>query len=485
MTLKESQTMRNGSAPQRTHSGVWSHFLFLLAFSALAGPAAADWKAGAARVDITPDYPVRLSGYGNRTDEHEGVIRRIHARALALSWKDEKPMVIITVDNCGVPATLREEVVNALKKDGIVDERLAVCSSHTHCAPMLSGVLTNLFGKDIPADEQQRIDRYTRELRDNMVEVTRRALAGMAPARVQSGMGQVGFAMNRRLKTEDGIQNAVNFYGPKDHSLPVLMVTSDDGKNKLATLTSYACHCTTVGMNHIHGDWAGCASDDLELRFPGMVALTAIGCGADQNPNPRRRDELPMLHGATLSRALVSVITGPMTAVEGPVKARTKHLTLNFAPLPTRAELEKNTRSSKPAVQRHAKLLLKELREKGQLNDELPYMVQAWNFSDDLAMVFLPGEVVVDYALRLKREFQASRMWVNAYSNDVPCYIASERLLGEGGYEVDSSMVYYMRPGRLASGTEDRIIRGVREIVDKSFIAKPNPNGATFASPRN
>ena len=50
-------------------------------------------------------------------------------------------------------------------------------------------------------------------------------------------------------------------------------------------------------------------------------------------------------------------------------------------------------------------------------------------------MVFLPGEVVVDYVLRLKKEFDPGRLWVTAYANDLPCYIPSERILREGGYE--------------------------------------------------
>ncbi len=459
----------------------WISFVFAL--SLFSPFAKAEWKAGAARVDITPDYPVRLSGYGSRTTEHEGVIKRIHARALVLKWADEKPLVLLTVDNCGVPAALRQEVVSALVKDGITDERLAVCSSHTHCAPMLAGVLTNLFGQDIPPDQQARIDRYTRELRDHMITVSRQALAALTPVNVRQGKGAVRFAANRRLKTESGYQNAANYAGPVDHSLPVLYITSADGKRKIATLTSYACHCTTVGMNHIHGDWAGCASTDLETRFPGMVALTAIGCGADQNPYPRKRDELPVIHGIMLAREVVRVINEPTAEVRGPVKALTHHITLKFAPLPDKETLERNAGSTNAAVQRHARLLLRELKERGSLQDELPYMVQAWNFGKDLAMVFLPGEVVVDYALRLKRELRGEHLWVNAYSNDVPCYIASERLLGEGGYEVDSSMTYYMRPSRLASGTENRIINAVHQVVDPHFKTPAKDATSSFASP--
>ena len=44
-----------------------------------------------AKVDLTPAYPVRLSGFGFRRTESEGVTQRIHARALAVSAADSEP----------------------------------------------------------------------------------------------------------------------------------------------------------------------------------------------------------------------------------------------------------------------------------------------------------------------------------------------------------------------------------------------------------
>ncbi len=85
-------------------------------------------------------------------------------------------------------------------------------------------------------------------------------------------------------------------------------------------------------------------------------------------------------------------------------------------------------------------------------------------------MVFLPGEVVVDYSLRLKKEFDAARLWVNAYANDVPCYIPSRRILKEGGYEGGDAMVYYDRPTKLAMETEDLIIGAVHDLMPKDFL---------------
>ena len=88
-------------------------------------------------------------------------------------------------------------------------------------------------------------------------------------------------------------------------------------------------------------------------------------------------------------------------------------------------------------------------------------------------MVFLGGEVVVDYALRLKREYD--RLWVNAYSNDDPCYIPSQRILREGGYEGGGAMIYYDKPTKFAPAVEDLIVTAVRGQIPTSFKAPKDP----------
>src|SRR5262245_47722796 len=64
---------------------------------------------GVARVDITPDYPVRLSGFGFRRTESEGIRQRIWAKALAIGADDDRPAVLIAVDYRGIPDRMRSE----------------------------------------------------------------------------------------------------------------------------------------------------------------------------------------------------------------------------------------------------------------------------------------------------------------------------------------------------------------------------------------
>jgi hypothetical protein len=424
-----------------------------------AGRTAPARRVGVARVDITPGYPVRLSGYGSRRTEHEGVAQRLWAKALAFDDGAGRPAVLVTVDNCGVPATLRAEVLRRLAaRTNLADARLAVCSSHTHCAPMLEGVLPNLFSTDIPPEHQVNIARYTRELTDALERVTLEALADLRPAQMAWGVGHVGFAHNRRQ---------FNFR-PEDHSLPVLRVNGSDGRPR-ALLTSYACHCTTISSNFVHGDWAGVAQAQIERDFPGAIALTAIGCGADQNPQPRQTMELVEQYGRDLAAEVKRLAAGGMTPINGALECRAKQIRLPFDTLPTRAEWEQRARSSSANIAYHAKKNLARLDRGEKLPTHLPYLVQTWNFGTNLALVFLPGEVTVDYSLRLKLEFDASRLWVNAYANDVPCYIPSARVLAEGGYEGATAMVYYDRPTRFAPGIEDQIVGTVCELMPRAF----------------
>ena len=89
---------------------------------------------------------------------------------------------------------------------------------------------------------------------------------------------------------------------------------------------------------------------------------------------------------------------------------------------------------------------------------------------DQVTWIALGGEVVVDYSLRLKKELPKGRaIWVTAYANDVMAYIPSKRVLAEGGYEGDSSQIYYGQPTKWGPGIEETIIAGVKATVKEAM----------------
>jgi len=421
------------------------------------------WRQiGVAKIDVTPSYPVRLAGYAVRTRESEGVSQHLWAKALVIGTDAEKPVVLVSVDNCGVPERLRSELLARLEKRGIESSRLALCSTHTHSAPLLAGYLVNLFGAPLKPEEQARVDRYTRELSTAMEKAVVEALEHRAPAQLRWGLGQAGFAANRRTKG-----------GPVDHDLPGLFAVGKSGQVR-AVVTGYACHCTTLTgeSNQIAGDWAGFAQEELEKSFPGAVALVTIGCGGDANPFPRPGLEAARGHGWEIATNIVAVWNRPTQPVGGTLTCRMQRLQLPLGALPTREEWEASLKLG-GHVGYQAQLNLARLDRGETLPNRLPYLVQTWEFGRDLTMVFLAGEVVVDYSTRLKRELAETPLWVTAYANDVPCYIPSERILQEGGYEGGGAMVYYDVPTRFAPGVESIIVNGVRTLLRREQAIGP------------
>ncbi|MCL6509044.1 MAG: hypothetical protein K6T59_18715, partial [Bryobacteraceae bacterium] len=147
-------------------------------------------------------------------------------------------------------------------------------------------------------------------------------------------------------------------------------------------------------------------------------------------------------------------------------------ITLKIEAVPTREQLNADLLSKNPAVQRRAQRLLQELESRGRISDTYPYYpVQTWMLGDQVHWVALGGEVVVDYALRLKKELpRKPAIWVTGYANDVMAYIPTARLLREGGYEADFSQIYYGMPGKWSAAIEELIITKVKQqagVTDK------------------
>ena len=152
------------------------------------------------------------------------------------------------------------------------------------------------------------------------------------------------------------------------------------------------------------------------------------------------------------------------------IGATLQRIDLPLAELPSRDEWERRAKEQ-TAVGYHAAVNLARLDRGEKLATNISYPIQTWTFGDRLAIVFLPGEVVVDYSKRLKRELDGQRLWINAYANACPGYIPSERMLKEGGYEGGGAMVYYDIPAPYATGVENKIIDAVRAQLDAQFKA--------------
>lgn len=435
----------------------------------LAGPGesamAAGWKAGTARVAITPKQPMWMAGYGGRNKPSEGAEHDLWAKALVLEDPSGRKAALVTLDVCGIGRELSLQARDLIKSRlGLDRERVVLACSHTHCGPVVGSNLITMY--PLNSDERKKVEDYAAFLPIALVEIVAKAAQSLEPVELLWGTGRADFGVNRRNNKESDVprlREKLALQGPVDHDVPVLQVKGVTGR-PLAIVFGYACHCTVLSYYKFCGDYAGFAQLALEKSNPGAQAMFVAGCGADQNPLPRRTVELAQDYGNQLARSVQRVLSTTMTPIAGPLEAAYTEIRLAYGELPTREKLEADTKSATLSVANRAKMLLATIAKEGRLPKDYPYPIQAWRLGD-LNWIFLGGEVVVDYSLRIKRNLGSSHTWVSAYCNDVCAYMPSLRVLKEGGYEGDTSMIVYGHPTKWSEKIEDDIMQAVNEVV--------------------
>jgi len=448
---------------------------------ALGGFAFADevnFRAGAAKVLITPEVPMWMSGYGSRNHPAEGKATELWAKALIFEGKEKQKLCLITLDLVGIDRELSSQICKRLEVEhGLSRAQVAINCSHTHSGPVVGKNLAAMTYMQFDQTQQQVVDRYAKWLEDRVVAVVKEAHEKMAPAQLQYACGKTSFAVNRRTNVEVEVpaQRALGrLKGPVDHSVPVLAVRSPEGK-LLAVTYGYACHATVVSFYDWSGDYPGYCQMELDKVYPDAVNLFWAGCGADQNPLPRRSVELSQGYGKQLAGTVQNVLAGPMQTLSGNLSASYGEVEIGFAHVPDKAELEKDAANSDKFIAARAKLMLLGLEAGRPVRTSYPYPVGMWKLGSNqegqgLTWIFLGGEVVVDFALRLPHDLhpqpvtgtaQGPATWIAGYSNDVMAYIPSRRVLNEGGYEGATAMIYYGLPSAWAGDVEEKIVAEV------------------------
>lgn len=424
------------------------------------------WKAGVAKAVITPAEPMWMAGYGGRNKPAEGKLHDLYIRVLAVQDASGHRAITLSSDTLGISQPIYEAVAAAADKQfGLKRADIMLNASHTHCGPVLKQALYDIY----PLDDKQRqlVETYSAKLIETIVVTIGKALDDLEPVTLLHGQGTCDFAVNRRTNREPDVPKlrAENqLLGPVDHSVPLLVAKRADGSLK-AIVFAYACHNTVMDFYQWSGDYAGMAQLALESRHPQATAMFAMGCGADQNPLPRRKVELLKEYGLKLADSVDAALQQPLKPLTAKLTTAIEMTPLKLDPLPPREQLEKMAAAPESYSQRWASRVLKLPTDKPFA--DYPYPVQAWKLGDSLLWIALGGEVVVDYSLRFKGQY-GYETWVTGYVNDVMAYIPSARVRIEGGYEGQSSMMVYGMPAeRWAADVEDRVAAGVARVVQQ------------------
>ncbi|MFB3902146.1 MAG: neutral/alkaline non-lysosomal ceramidase N-terminal domain-containing protein [Acidobacteriota bacterium] len=285
--------------------------LMLLAFFVTSG-----FRAGSAKVDITPDTQQWLVGYYARQskgvhdrpyhrivvmeDDSQNLLsprpvrQRAGHRIVVMEDDSQNQFVLISSDLCTFDVLFYEQLCRELEQEtGIKQNQVWWAVTHTHSGPESGDV--SLYRAFMPERLTHEIDQaYAQKIRRLLIDGVKKAREGLVPARIGIGTG-VSFAnMNRRAIDVDGTATlGLNPEAPVDRQIGLLRVERLDG-SPIALVASYAMHGTAMSALNLEtsGDALGIVAEYVEEKVgaPMLYINGAAGNVASFyyfQPNPR------------------------------------------------------------------------------------------------------------------------------------------------------------------------------------------------------
>jgi neutral ceramidase len=224
----------------------------VLPYCAFSQTAASSFKAGAAKIDITPSQLPKNS---------EGILDHIYARAIVID-NGHASAALVSADTGGIGEQVWKTVSQKVEKElGIPAQNLIMNPTHTHSA----------FGGSA----------------DQIFNVIKAAKDKLQPARIGFGTGVSYINIQRNIidRKANKWWEGANYDGPSDKTVAVMKLESLNGE-LIAVYFNYACHAVVTGnTDMISGDFPGEAERYIEDSFDDkIVALFSTGAQGDQNP---------------------------------------------------------------------------------------------------------------------------------------------------------------------------------------------------------
>ena len=418
-----------------------------------------DLKVGVAEVDITPPVGTLLAG-SLKPRPSQGVSNPLLAKAIVLESGDTR-LACVTLDLISLDRGYGgdEAVRLASEASGIPVSHISYSCSHTHTGPYTR------------ERSQQNVNtEWLAALPAKFAEAVVQADAAKVPARLSRCRAfENRIQHNRRIRFKDGRQvntwllrnhtntdlQAVCSAGPVDPEVGMLAFDGPDGK-LLAVLYHFTLHVNSDFGPQLSADYPGVVSRYVRQAFGEQaVSLFLPGCCGDINPTHSRDHETT---GRLLAESMIPALEKrqPMDAAV-PLAATKRNIRVPLRDL----ELDQEERLEKCGwgadLNQHFRDGQAQLRAEGI--DQVETIVQAFRIGDTGFMT-LPGEVFVDWQVRIKERSPFPWTFPVELSNDSLGYLITRDAWDAGGYEALTSAATFVD----VAGVELMVDRGLEML---------------------
>ena len=444
------------------------------------------FRAGFARVDITPDVGTFIPGsYGRRIAE--GVRDPLEACAIAFDDNHIKAM-LIAVDNVHVQndvvALVRAEVA---RRTGIAADGVYVHSSHTHTGgetlrKMCPGL--GMKPEDIPA-----ITNYVNRLVTRVGDAAHAAVADLAPATLAIGTTELKrhafirtyLMKDGKVRTNPGVGNKdiLRPIGIPDETLQLARLIREGGRPEI-DIINFQNHPDVVGGLRFSADWVGAARREMERMASSVRCIVINGTQGDLNHiavNPRLGEKVRDAYTNALNMG--TMVAAAAMTVWGrcdPVPAGCLHYASELVQVPSNKaspeELdearrfivahEAGRRGEIPFAGMDYVTAIADAYRKVEMESSpgtFPIRICALSIGRSLAFAGFPGEPFCDIGRRVKAQSPYRMTMPMCLTNGAVGYFPTDEAHRHPGYEAKTSSY--------GPGTADALVNGQLTLLNK------------------
>lgn len=435
------------------------------------------FKAGTARVDITPPLGTVINGeFTSRYANH--IADPLYAKAMVVQ-DDGTTLLFLIVDICVMQRDFLDEVKHIIAEEtGIPLENQLISSTHTHSAGSVADLLMG------------HVDwGYRKKLPALLVEAAVMAQRSLMPAKVAYGwFDEPRHMVCRRYRMKSGYQpfnpvsggvDAVktNPFGDErdivertskpDTELRYLAVKGIDDQ-WIGLLANYSLHYVgDCERGMISADYFGCFAKALAeslgagSAFVGMMSNGTSGevniwDFLDPDRYPSGNHEKSRLIGRALAAGVVESLNDVVWEIQPVLDSRYAEITVGLRkPTPTELERAKELVAQTDYENIHfdqkgyQQVYAREQVLLAEYPDEKQVPVQAFRIGSGLIGA-LPGEFFAETGLRIKVGRPDKKYFTICLANDYVGYVPPAHELKQGGYEC-----WRCRSSHLAENAED------------------------------
>jgi len=418
---------------------------------------------------ISPRVGTKMAGYV-RQSPSLGIVDDLYAQALVLTDREENRFLIVCADIIGFDKDDTAEIRAVLKERfGIPENAVILNASHTHFGP---ATIRNFLPKWESGELGIYNEEYCNLVKNKIYEAIEEAFSRLNKCVIEVKTIHSDFGINRRTVESGKAISRPNPSGSIDDSLTIAVLKNLAGTPETA-LINYAAHPTNMLRDYISADYPGILRRQLQSEFAQSLNVMFLqGAAGDISVRKPEKYEsgtdVIFQTVSKLEKEIAGIIRGPMNSITcGNIKSVSENVTL---PLDQERDFSNSGLEGnwlKKAWQEN----MPELKRNGALKESIELECNFWKFDDKFCIVTLEGEVCHEIALMARKIFKSENMCFLGYTNGSPCYIPSEKVIEEGGYEGEYNMVIYSHQSPFKKGIEKKLAECFCTIREKIYQA--------------